>query len=219
MSTIFDLLKQHEKALENVLISRAFLSSAPNKYEWTNKIFTNSNIRRAHLDCIDVINTKKLFMMHLCIFPEVHLPSPIYGFDIIAGPNKVTGAFLDFSPIIENHPLSTWYHELTENVTWSKARTLPDWAKRIFSSNMIAAGNITSIQELNTILELSLVMLHKYFDLVDSVITKNNYTSNQNYYCQQQKCNPHTPRVLNSIGFSKELTYDFIHNCLFPEIV
>lgn len=220
MSIIFNKLKQHEKALEEILFSRAFLSSLPNTYSWTNKIFTSSTVRRAHLDCIDVTSTKKLYMMHLCIFPQVNLPSPIYGFDIIAGPNKVTGAFLDFSPVTtENHPLSMWYSETVKDLTWSKPRHLPAWAQNIFSKNMIAAGNINTIEELDIILDLSLSMLNKYFGLVDSIVTTNNYTSNQNYYCQQQKRNPHTPRVLQNIGFNEEMVYDFIHNCLFPEIV
>lgn len=218
MSIIFNRLKQHEKALEDTLFSRAFLSPVPNTYSWTNKIFTSSSVRRAHLDCIDVTATKKLYMMHLCIFPQVNLSSPIYGFDIIAGPNKVTGAFLDFSPVAKDHPLSIWYEDFVKDLTWSKPRQLPDWARRIFSNSMIAAGNINTLEELDIILELSLTMLNKYLDLVGSVVTVENYTDRQNYYCQQQKHNPHTPRVLQSIGFDKDMIYDFIHNCLFPEI-
>jgi hypothetical protein len=218
MSTIFNRLKQHEKALEEVLFSRAFLSPVPNTYSWTNKIFTSSSVRRAHLDCIDATQTKKLYMMHLCIFPQVNLSSPIYGFDIIAGPNKVTGAFLDFSPVVIGHPLSMWYANFVKDLTWSKPRQLPEWAQRIFSKNMIAAGNINTIEELDVILDLSLIMLNKYLDLMGSITTTEDYTSNQNYYCQQQKCNPHTPRVLQSIGFDQEMVHDFIHNCLFPEI-
>lgn len=218
MSTIFNRLKQHEKALEEVLFSRAFLSPVPNTYSWTNKIFTSSSVRRAHLDCIDATITKKLYMMHLCIFPQVNLSSPIYGFDIIAGPNKVTGAFLDFSPVVIGHPLNIWYADFVKDLTWSKPRQLPEWAQRIFSKNMIAAGNINTIEELEIILDLSLIMLNKYLDLIDSITTTEDYTSNQNYYCQQQKCNPHTPRVLQSIGFDQEMVHDFIHNCLFPEI-
>ena len=36
----------------------------------------------------------------------------IYGFDIIAGKNKVTGAFHDFSPLLQKeHPLTEWFKE------------------------------------------------------------------------------------------------------------
>ena len=36
----------------------------------------------------------------------------IYGFDIIAGKKKVTGAFHDFSPLLKKeHPLTRWFIE------------------------------------------------------------------------------------------------------------
>ena len=44
-------------------------------------------------------------MAHVCLFPELTNGGPIYGFDIIAGKNKVTGAFHDFSPLLQKeHP-------------------------------------------------------------------------------------------------------------------
>jgi hypothetical protein len=219
MSTIFNKLKQHEKALEEILSSKAFLIPDKNTYTWTNKIFSNPYIRRAHLDCIDATTTKKLYMMHLCLFPQTNIGAPIYGFDIIAGPNKVTGAFLDFSPIDDSHQLCNWYSDTVKNYTWSKPRNLPDWAKKIFSTNMVAAGNINTLEELDTILNLSITLLEYYIENIPNSIIAGDYTSQQNFYCQQQKCNPHTPRVLSSLGFEQDMINDFIHNCLFPELV
>ena len=44
------------------------------------------------------------------LFPELTNGGPIYGFDIIAGKNKVTGAFHDFSPLLQKqHPLTEWF--------------------------------------------------------------------------------------------------------------
>jgi hypothetical protein len=43
-------------------------------------------------------------------------------------------------------------------------------------------------------------------------------TSYQNYYCDNQKQNPHTPRVMVSLGLSEEDVKVFIQECLFPEI-
>jgi hypothetical protein len=45
-----------------------------------------------------------------------------------------------------------------------------------------------------------------------------NTTESQNYYAQNQKCNPHTPRVMVSLGLSEEDVQHFIQECLFPEI-
>jgi hypothetical protein len=48
--------------------------------------------------------------------------------------------------------------------------------------------------------------------------TANNTTEAQNYYCENQKQNPHTPRVMVSLGLSEEDVQHFIQECLFPEI-
>ncbi len=44
------------------------------------------------------------------------------------------------------------------------------------------------------------------------------FTEKQNYYCQQQKCNPHTPRVLKTLGFNDDQVHEYIHKELFPEV-
>ena len=41
--------------------------------------------------------SSKLWMMHVCVFPHIDSDAPIFGFDVIAGPNKMTGAFCDLS--------------------------------------------------------------------------------------------------------------------------
>ena len=40
----------------------------------------------------------------------------------------------------------------------------------------------------------------------------------QNYYCHNQKQNPHTPRVMASLGLDPQEVKKFVEECLFPEI-
>jgi hypothetical protein len=40
----------------------------------------------------------------------------------------------------------------------------------------------------------------------------------QNFYAQNQKQNPHTPKVMVSLGLSEEDVTAFVQECLFPEI-
>ena len=40
----------------------------------------------------------------------------------------------------------------------------------------------------------------------------------QNYYAQNQKQNPHTPRVMTSLGLNEDDVRIFVQECLFPEI-
>ena len=54
--------------------------------------------------------------------------SQFTGFDIIAGKKKVTGAFHDFSPLLQKeHPLTEWFKNETSWYKPSKERELPDW--------------------------------------------------------------------------------------------
>ena len=167
-------------------------------------------------------------MLHLCVFPKVFDGAPIFGFDIIAGPNKVTGAFLDFSPVVKDHPMMDWFHNRVKELEWSKPRELPEWAQSIFSGSMVAAGNIGTGIELDTVLDLSLECLTYHLDNMkkfrprltyEQLAAQYDYTQQQNFYCQQQKQNPHTPRVLKSLGFDEQEVNDYIHHELFPELV
>ena len=53
----------------------------------------------------------------------------------------------------------------------------------------------------------------------DTNNTVENTTEAQNYYCSNQKQNPHTPKVMASLGLDEEDVRVFIQECLFPEIV
>lgn len=187
------------------------------RFSWENCLYRSSSFRRAHLDIVDVRDTRKLYMAHLTVFPHVNDPSPIFGFDIIAGPNKVTGAFHDFSPVTKDHRMSKWFSNTVSEYEWSKPRVLPDWAKNIFSSNMIAAGNIHDPEELKTVLDLVINNLDYYLQNVGEQ-SYLDYGCEQNYYCKNQKKNPHTPRVMASLGLDPEEVEVFVEKCLFPEL-
>lgn len=197
-----------------------------NKYEaydeghnfpWTNHLWRSPTFRRAHLDIVDARATSKLYMMHLCIFPHTNDPSPVFGFDLIAGPNKVTGAFHDFSPIQGGTPLDIWFADQTAVLEWSKERPLPPWAKEIFSPSMIAAGNIQDPEELSVLIDTAKANLLHYLRCIGTRGIED-FSPQQNKYCYNQKQNPHTPRVMSSLGFEPEVVHDFIQKCLFPEV-
>ena len=186
-------------------------------YPWVNHLWRGPSVRRAHLDIVDARETSKLYMMHLCIFPHVNDPSPVFGFDLIAGPKKVTGAFHDFSPIAGGTELDTYFADRSAIKHWSKERQLPDWAKQIFSPSMVAAGNIQDPDKLSDLLTFATENLRGYLAGVGKT-GPDDYTTKQNHYCHWQKQNPHTPRVMAALGFEPEVVHEFISECLFPEI-
>ena len=193
-----------------------------NKPGWTNRTWSNMNIRRAHVDVVDARETKGLWMAHVCLFPMLENGGPIYGFDIIAGKKKVTGAFHDFSPLLQKeHPLTKWFIEENKWFKPSKERELPEWAKAIFSGGMIAAGNVQEERELNQICTLAVSNLNAYIDKIGQFNTDSNREDvirAQNYYCENQQKNPHTPRVMQSLGLPDEDIKLFCADNLFPII-
>lgn len=191
-----------------------------NQPGWVNRVWSSDKYRRAHVDVVDARLTKGLWMMHCCIFPHTHNPAPIYGFDVIAGKNKITGCFHDYSSAGDkNHPMMQWFADEVAKLEWRKERELPEWATNIFSKSMIAAGNVQDEQELEQIFDTAKTTISHYLSTVSETNnTVPDTTFEQNYYCENQKCNPHTPRVMVSLGLSEEDVRVFIQDCLFPEI-
>ena len=191
-----------------------------NQPGWINRVWHSDSYRRAHIDVVDARESKGLWMMHCCIFPHIHNPAPIYGFDVVAGKNKITGCFHDYSKAGDpNHPMMDWFADEVAKLEWRKPRALPEWATNIFSSSMVAAGNVSDETELDQIIEMAKTTLAHYLSTVgETNNTAANTTEAQNYYCENQKQNPHTPRVMASLGLDEDDVTVFIQECLFPDI-
>jgi hypothetical protein len=161
-----------------------------------------------------------LFILHATIFPHVTSNAPIWGFDAVCGANKITGTFHDFS-LVEpiEHPMYKWFKEETEKITWKKERQLPAWAQEIFSANMVAAGNISELDEVDQVVTLGLKTLDYYLDNVNNFeFPDKNYTEMQNRYCHFQKQNPHVVRSMVAMGYEQSIIEQFVEEVLFPEI-
>jgi phycocyanobilin:ferredoxin oxidoreductase len=225
MSKVWDTLIEIQNLLEENFARTGKEIFEPgmdrfNQPGWINRVWTGNSYRRAHVDVVDARASKGLWMMHCCIFPHTHNPAPIYGFDVIAGKNKITGCFHDYSPAGDHfHPMIDWFGNEVSKLEWRKPRELPDWAKRIFTTHMVAAGNVSDETELAQIVELAHATLAHYLETVaETNNTVLDTTVHQNYYCDNQKLNPHTPRVMVSLGLSEADVTHFIQECLFPEI-
>ena len=189
---------------------------------WINRVWANSDVRRCHIDVVDARDTKGLWMMHVCVFPVLNNDAPVYGFDVIAGKNKMTGAFHDFSPTSNlEHPMIDGYRDNVKDFIPSKKRELPEWAKNIFTDSMLAAGNVKSEEEAVAIIEIALDNLHAYFDEVGEYTGYGNQDeviAGQNWYCHNQQQNPHTPNVMKSLGLSETDVDVFCRDILFPKL-
>ena len=160
--------------------------------------------------------------MHVCIFPTLDNPAPIYGFDVIAGKNKMTGAFHDFSASADpQHDMIKGYFESVEHFVPEKQRKLPEWATNIFTEKMLAASNVKTEEESNEIIRIALDNLRAYFDEVGVTKGEGDKTlvaAAQDYYCHNQQQNPHTPNVMKSLGLDEADVDRFCTDMLFPKL-
>ena len=190
---------------------------------WINRVWANKHVRRAHIDVVDARESKGLWMMHVCCFPVLHNDAPIYGFDVIAGKNKMTGAFHDFSASSggEDHPMVEGYKDAVKDFIPTKQRQLPEWAQNIFTNSMIAAGNVRTEDEAVAIIDLALANLEAWFEEVpqfDGYGDKYMTLACQNYYCENQQQNPHTANVMKTLGLAEEDVDRFCTDMLFPKL-
>lgn len=203
----------------NDIISRFHLTGhlvcSSTKDKVTDYVFSSDNYRRAHVSVVDAREENKLWLLHVTVFPHLTDSSPIYGFDIVAGPNKVSGAFHDLSPIRKSSKLSKWFHKKTKDLSWNKRRQLPEWAEPIFSKDIVAIGAV-GIEELIHFCDLGIQTLDRYLDMLNLELSAGNYIKEHNFYCAQQRQNPHTARVLQTLGFTETDATAFIENILFP---
>jgi hypothetical protein len=227
MSEVWDTLIK----IQNQLINR-FESSGReiqeqgmdrfNQPGWVNRVWTGDSYRRAHVDVVDARETRGLWMMHCCIFPHLHNNGPIFGLDVIAGKNKITGFFHDYSPTTtHNHEMILGFGDTVSKLEWRKARDLPEWARAIFTEHMVAAGNVSSKEELEQITELSFSNIDDYLDLIGMYNWRADIAeakAAQNRYAYYQKQNPHTPKTMSALGLDQNDVRIFIEECLFPNI-
>ena len=194
-----------------------------NRPGWVNRVWTSNAYRRAHVDVVDARETKKLWMMHVCIFPHLSSDGPVFGFDVIAGQKKITGCFFDFSPTIDkDHKMINWFGNTMSKYGYNKTRTLPEWAQQIFSPYMVAAGNVSEESEMEMITKMIHEGAEYYLDYIertnDSMDGLFEGIKAQNRYAYYQKQNPHTPRTMTSLGLGEDDVRLFIDKCLFPEV-
>jgi hypothetical protein len=136
----------------------------------------------------------------------------------------MTGAFHDFSPSSGgwDHPMIQGYKDSVEEFVPKKQRELPQWAKNIFTDKMLAAGNVNTEEEAAAIINIALNNLRAYFDEIgefQDTATIAETVKAQNWYCDNQRQNPHTPSVMKSLGLNEADVDKFCTEMLFPKII
>lgn len=187
---------------------------------WTDALYIGDNYRRAHVHMVDAREKLSLWVLHCTVFPQINDTSPIFGLDIIAGPTKISGAFLDFSKTATTeHDMMKWFSSRVSDLTWKKPRQLPDWGLQIFSDDMVAVGALNSEAEIDQLIEVCYDTLSYYLDNVGNVKKLgDDWTVEQNRYCHYQKLNPHSTRIMKMLGLGEEAAKRYFEEVMFQEI-
>lgn len=173
-------------------------------FGWINYRYRSPKFRLAH---IQIFNQDKFCVVHCCVFPHSIDPAPIYGFDVVAGESKITGVFLDLSPITKpSKPFTA--------IKVERERERPEWGD-IFSPHWIACR--PSYDEMQAIGEEAIKVLTVYLSDLGDVGVQRDIITAQNHYCRQQQRNPHTKRALVNLLGEERADY-FIKTILFPTI-
>jgi hypothetical protein len=220
MTVVWDKIEQLARDFEYNFNNTGTKYSEENKNGWKNYLFTGPDYRRAHIEIVDFRESHNIYILHTTVFPHFNNPSPIYGFDAVCGPNKITGAFHDFSSAgAPDHFMMKWFEKETNKYQWNKPRDLPVWAKAIFSPRMIAAGNIREGLELADLCVFAHNSLEYYLKNVGKTQADfADYSMAQNRYCFYQKQNPQVVKSMVAMGIPEEEIRAFINETLFPEI-
>jgi hypothetical protein len=223
MSLVWDKMIPLSEKMISIMQDYQKLKVNPNyqyngiDFSWKNYEFTSNLFRKAHIQIVDAREFKKIWVMHMTIFPHTTNPAPIFGFDVVAGANKITGAFHDFSRV-DDCCLYTYFLAKHLDKSWNNPRVLPDWAEQIFSPGMLAVSNISTEEELDRLSGIAIDNLEYYLYNIAYEDNKGDYTEKQNRYCKFQKQNPHTPAMMINLGINKDVFTQYMDEVLFPEL-
>jgi phycocyanobilin:ferredoxin oxidoreductase len=181
---------------------------------WDNTLLRAQRFRRAHVELFSVPG--RVCVLHVCVFPHLDDPAPIFGFDMIAGPARVTGLFLDLSPVTAAPPAPRLrdFARPDSLDNFAAPRALPDWGD-IFSPDVLAIRPADGDEIVRAI-----ALARRALEGVLALPRRRDGPSRdiaagQNRYCLGQLRNTHTPRMLAGfIGAAPARR--FIAEVLFP---
>lgn len=190
---------------------------------WEDHFWKSNSIRKAHLKTIEPVGKNKMWLMHINVFPSIHCDMPIFGLDIVATPNKVSGVFCDYSKTydgISTGLMQTYFRETVKDLSWNRERVLPPWATEIFSADMMAAGSVRPGEELDQLCKTALRLTDFYLESASIVPYKTtiNTTAAQNKYCENQKINKMLHSSILAMGIPEDVKDQYVNNVLFEVI-
>ena len=184
-----------------------------------NHCYQTPQFRKLHLELAQVGNN--LDILHCVMFPHPNYNLPLFGVDIVAGKKGISAAIVDLSPVNSQRVLPIAYQKVLRKlpqVDFSQQRDLPQWGD-IFSEFCLFVKPVNQLEEAAFLDHVkTFLKLHCQISLtakpVESQDLEAEILAGQNYYCNQQRQNDKTRRVLEQ-SFGKEWTERYLITMLF----
>lgn len=185
-----------------------------------NELRSSRGLRKLHLETARL--GAGLQILHCVFFPDPRYDLPVFGADIVASRGVVSAAIVDLSPVDGALPQTVLQRlEALPKRAFSQERELPEWGT-IFSTYVRFVRPADAAEEqrfielvsdfLRVLGEASAEAVPQPIDHPDTVRRH----SGQLSYCQQQKRNDKTRRVLEK-AFNPEWADRYIEELLFDD--
>lgn len=171
-----------------------------------NRCYQTPQFRKLHLELAKVGD--RLDILHCVMFPHPNYPLPIFGVDLVGSAAGINAAIVDLSPVKRDRSLPHVYQEVIANlpqIDFACPRNLPEWGD-IFSEFCLFV-RLTNRAEENLFLDrvCQFLTIHCQIAIATSAVvspTKQaEILKGQRYYCDRQRQNDKTRRVLEkSLG-------------------
>lgn len=179
---------------------------------WRNTLLTAPDIRRAHIEELYVAGG--LAVLHVCLYAHFDDARPVFGFDMIAGPARITGIFLDLSPVLDTRPAPSM-RDIGDGGGFAAPRVLPAWGA-IFSDDVIAVRP-TSEDEVARAMGMARAAFARWLETPPQSADVARVRAGQARYNAGQRENVHTLRALaNLIG--EDRARRFVETVLFEDL-
>lgn len=202
--------------LDGSCLDGSCLNGPGHDLRWRNVLLSGPCFRRAHVEELSVPG--RLVVLHVCIFPHLDDPAPVFGFDLVGGPARVTGMFMDFSPVLAEPPAFRLGDRLApgEIETFGERRLVPPWGD-IFSADFVAVRP-RALAEVAKAIAFGETALAAWLDNLDpggAAAERERISTGQRRYAVTMRQNPHTFRMLAGL-IGADAARRFIDDVLFP---
>jgi phycocyanobilin:ferredoxin oxidoreductase len=184
-----------------------------------NYVWETEKFRKIHLEVAQM--KSGLDILHTNMYPRYEYDLPIFGADIVASSKSVGAAIVDISSIREDRSLPDSYKilDIIEDRQFEKDKKMPEWGD-VFSEYCVFVS--PSEKEYTKFSNIAFTYLNYHCAISNITKPSNNIQENYNghkYYCEKQRENNKTRRVLESI-FDEQFADKYISEMLFdyPEI-